>query len=231
MKSRRRFAALPLSSETVGFTIDNHSIVEAAPRAKSCLQKSSLGRTDSPRMDTSYQSDLMESGSLRQNNVVVKRRTAERYDPYLNLSVYSPIGSQMPHIDRKSRAVAVAILTIVTVIGGRAYAQSVTQSLPNPYHAIENWAKLPEGRIWGAAGGITIDHHAHLWVFERCGGDTCAGRNEAPILEFDHSGKLIRSFGAGMFVFPHAILVDKDDNVWCNRRRREGRKRSTSDEI
>src|SRR5262249_60886986 len=33
-----------------------------------------------------------------------------------------------------------------------SYAEPVapTNSLPNPYRAIENWAKMPEGRIWGA---------------------------------------------------------------------------------
>lgn len=49
---------------------------------------------------------------------------------------------------------------------------------------------------------------------ERCGANTCAGSNVAPILEFSASGKLLQSFGAGMFVFPHGITVDKDDNVW-----------------
>jgi len=39
------------------------------------------------------------------------------------------------------------------------------------------------------------------WL-KRCGGNTCADRPEAPILEFDHSGKLVKSFGAGMFVVP-----------------------------
>jgi hypothetical protein len=35
-----------------------------------------------------------------------------------------------------------------------------------------------------------------------------------PVLRFDASGKLVRSFGAGMFVFPHKIYVDRDGNVW-----------------
>jgi sugar lactone lactonase YvrE len=51
-------------------------------------------------------------------------------------------------------------------------------------------------------------------VAERCGANTCAGSNLAPILEFDPSGNLLTSFGAGMFVFPHGITVDKDGNVW-----------------
>ena len=44
--------------------------------------------------------------------------------------------------------------------------------------------------------------------------NSCAGSNLAPILEFDTSGKLLKSFGAGMFVFPHGIYADKDGNVW-----------------
>ena len=36
----------------------------------------------------------------------------------------------------------------------------------------------------------------------------------APILKFDASGKLVQSFGAGMFVRPHGIHVDREGNVW-----------------
>lgn len=36
----------------------------------------------------------------------------------------------------------------------------------------------------------------------------------APIVELDASGKYLRSFGAGMFVQPHGLAVDRDGNVW-----------------
>ncbi len=42
----------------------------------------------------------------------------------------------------------------------------------------------------------------------------CDGSNLAPILKFDASGKLVKSFGEGMFLFPHGIHVDPDGNVW-----------------
>jgi hypothetical protein len=32
-------------------------------------------------------------------------------------------------------------------------------------------------------------------------------------------GRLLKSFGAGMFVFPHGIFVDQRGNVWVHRRR------------
>ena len=32
--------------------------------------------------------------------------------------------------------------------------------------------------------------------------------------KFDSTGKLVKSFGAGMMVFPHGIHVDRDGNIW-----------------
>src|SRR3984893_3061868 len=114
----------------------------------------------------------------------------------------------------RTRCTVPAALFLIFVPVAGVYAQGASDSLPNPYRTIENWAKLPEGRAWGGAAGISIDRNRNLWVFERCGANTCAGRSEAPILEFDPSGRLIKSFGEGMFVFPHGLFVDKDDNVW-----------------
>jgi DNA-binding beta-propeller fold protein YncE len=36
----------------------------------------------------------------------------------------------------------------------------------------------------------------------------------APILEFDESGKVLKNFGANLFVFPHSILMDSEGNLW-----------------
>jgi sugar lactone lactonase YvrE len=85
---------------------------------------------------------------------------------------------------------------------------------PNPYTTIERWGQLPEGRTWGSTSAIDVAPTGHIWVAERCGANTCAGSKLPPILEFDPSGKLLRSFGAEMFVFPHGFHVDRDGNVW-----------------
>lgn len=87
---------------------------------------------------------------------------------------------------------------------------------PNPYHVDESWAKLPPGRKWGAAIGVDIDRDGKsVWVFDRCGtADDCSGSDLAPIQKFDASGKLVTSFGAGMFNYPHGMFVDPEDNIW-----------------
>ncbi|HZM46771.1 MAG TPA: peptidyl-alpha-hydroxyglycine alpha-amidating lyase family protein [Burkholderiales bacterium] len=103
-----------------------------------------------------------------------------------------------------------------------------TNDLPNPYRSIAPWGDLPDGRKWGALNGVDIDRDGtSVWVADRCGAnpdtpaganpfqyDSCAGSKLPPVLKFDSSGKLVRSFGGGMFVFPHKIYVDRDGNVW-----------------
>ena len=112
------------------------------------------------------------------------------------------------------------LLIVVAVMGlGRpapsfAQADSAPNSQPNPYRTIENWAKLPEGRTWGSTSSVGIAPDGSIWVAERCGANTCAGSNLPPILHFDASGKLLRSFGEGMLVFPHGMYVDREGNVW-----------------
>src|SRR5712664_4158532 len=44
--------------------------------------------------------------------------------------------------------------------------------------------------------------------------DTCVGSNVAPVMKLDAAGNVLKSFGAGMFVFPHKVYVDRDGNVW-----------------
>lgn len=92
---------------------------------------------------------------------------------------------------------------------GRASADG-TRYLPDP-----GFFKLPEGRPFGSTAGITIDPDGRsVWVFDRCGASSCVGSDLAPILHFDPSGEVARSFGAGMFVRPHGIFVDRERNVW-----------------
>jgi sugar lactone lactonase YvrE len=83
------------------------------------------------------------------------------------------------------------------------------------YQTVENFFKMPEGRKVGSTAGITIDPDgASIWAFERCGGQDCVGSTVAPILKFDASGRVTRSLGAGMFVRPHGIHVDRENNIW-----------------
>jgi len=103
---------------------------------------------------------------------------------------------------------SLGIAAVIVLAGGQ------TATLPNPYTAIEKWGQLPAGRTWGSTSAVDIAPNGHVWVGERCGANTCAGSDLPAILEFDASGNLLKSFGAGLFVFPHGFHVDRDGNVW-----------------
>ena len=117
-----------------------------------------------------------------------------------------------------NRVLASVAIFGVLLLAGRS-AQSGDEPLPDPYQPpIEHWGQLPDGRNWGAVAGESFDSKGHIWVIERCGGTTCVGSSLGPIVELDtNSGRTIQSFGAGLFVVPHAIFVDQNDhdNVWA----------------
>jgi sugar lactone lactonase YvrE len=110
--------------------------------------------------------------------------------------------------------VAAFAMTGVRMLGQAGAASVASNDFPNPYK-VENFGQLPPGRKIGATYGIDIDRDGKsVWVFERCGAATCDGSNVAPLLKFDSSGRLVASFGGGMFIFPHGLYIDADDNVW-----------------
>jgi sugar lactone lactonase YvrE len=133
----------------------------------------------------------------------------------------------------KSNRVKIALAIAIAAAGAGLWQHAAAQSgsegatvaptndAPNPYKTIEGWAKLPEGRKWGSTSAVEVDRDGKsIWVAERCGANGCLDRatgqimNVDTILKFDQNGNLIKSFGAGMLIFPHGIYVDKDDNVW-----------------
>jgi streptogramin lyase len=114
----------------------------------------------------------------------------------------------------KIALVTVALAALTTTAG--AQRESVpTNNLPNPYRTVANYFSLPDGREWGSTSAVETDKDGHsIWVAERCGTNSCAGSNLPSILKFDASGKLIKSVGEGLLLFPHGIFVDRDGNVW-----------------
>jgi sugar lactone lactonase YvrE len=89
----------------------------------------------------------------------------------------------------------------------------------NPYRVIRDWAQLTlENRPWGGSNGVAIDKDGKtVWAVDRCSPGTtpgCLGSTANPVHHFDEAGREIRSFGSGLFVWPHGIHVDRDGNVW-----------------
>lgn len=127
--------------------------------------------------------------------------------------MHNPVRSNPAHL-----AAALALTAAATIAIGNApaFAQAADpNSAPNPYH-MDSWApQLPAGRKLGAAIGISVDPDGKsLWVYERCGANTCEGSNLDPIFKFDPSGKVLANFGGGKVNWPHGFTVDKSGAVW-----------------
>jgi DNA-binding beta-propeller fold protein YncE len=103
--------------------------------------------------------------------------------------------------------------------GGTPQTDKVTpvNTGENPYRVIRDWAHI-DGRAWGGSNGVAIDRDGKtVWATDRCSPGTtpgCANSMANPVHHFDESGKEIKSFGGGMFAWPHGIHVDRDGNVW-----------------
>ena len=114
-------------------------------------------------------------------------------------------------------ACAATILTSgVSLFTQADVVDPASKGLPNPNPTvIKNWGALPDGRQWGMTAGVEVAPDGQIWAYDRCGTNTCEGSNLAPIVKFDRAtGKLLKSFGGGLMVFPHGIHVDRSGNVW-----------------
>src|SRR5882757_2935625 len=96
------------------------------------------------------------------------------------------------------------------------------------------WAKLPGGREMGPPASVQVDVDGEsIWALIRCDetspvpaarggrfGLDCMDPNgklkpHDTIYKFDSKGNVVKSFGAGMFIWPHGLHVDREGNVWA----------------
>ena len=133
------------------------------------------------------------------------------------------------------RAVVIAVTLAAAVLtrqaglaqglqrGGTPQTDGVTPvnsaATPHRYQIVRDWGQLTiERRAWGGSNGVAIDRDGKtVWATDRCTAAIspgCLSTASHPIHHFDESGREIRSFGGGMFVWPHGIHVDRDGNIW-----------------
>ena len=125
------------------------------------------------------------------------------------------------------RTLWMASLIVAASVGGSIHAQqkeAVRNDLPQPYKTTRDWGELPPGVKWAAVTAVEPASDGAIYVIHRCFANSCAGRSEAPILKYNSDGKLLKTWGAGMFIFPHGATVDRDGNLWVTDARGEGDK-------
>ena len=73
------------------------------------------------------------------------------------------------------------------------------------YEAVPDFFQLPAGENFVEVAGVAVNSKGHIYVFHR---------GKHPLMEFDSSGKFIRSIADDLFVTAHSVRVDAEDNIW-----------------
>jgi peptidylamidoglycolate lyase len=88
------------------------------------------------------------------------------------------------------------------------------------YALVREWPGLPEGFNLGAPAGLGLDSSGHLFVLHRGFRQWSLLMPETlisdpTILELDsRTGQVINRWGAGLFIMPHGLTIDRNNNVW-----------------
>ena len=89
------------------------------------------------------------------------------------------------------------------------------------YRLVPNWPQLPDGLILGQVAGVDVASNGNVFVFHRAervwNGEEIELQfiNSPTVLVLDsQTGEVIEQWGAEMFVMPHGLTVDHEDNIW-----------------
>jgi peptidylamidoglycolate lyase len=93
------------------------------------------------------------------------------------------------------------------------------EQLPE-YELVKDWPQLPKGYPLSQVTGVGVDTSQNIFLLHRAGRewtepfpDSLISSNTILMLD-RKSGKMLNSWGAGLFIMPHGLTVDRDNNVW-----------------
>ena len=142
-----------------------------------------------------------------------------------------------------TRAIPVLLATALLAGGLSTRAQSGLPNPYRPVKGLADgggpsvpggeWAKLPNGREMGPPASVHVDIDGEsIWAVIRCDetspvpvanggrfGIDCLGPDNRikpidTVYKFDPKGNVVKSFGRGMFIWPHGLTVDREGNIW-----------------
>ena len=125
---------------------------------------------------------------------------------------------------KQSWIVSLVFAVVFSAFGRGQQKEPPRNDLPQPYRTTRDWGELPTGVKWAAVTAVEPSPDGSIYVVHRCFANSCAGRSEAPILKYNADGKILKTWGEGMFIFPHGATVDRDGNLWVTDARGEGMK-------
>lgn len=90
-----------------------------------------------------------------------------------------------------------------------------------PYALVPDWPQLPATMRLGQVSGVGVNSQGQVFVFHRAdrvwqGENFGLDKIASPTIAVwdGESGSLISEWGANLFVIPHSLTIDQDDNLW-----------------
>lgn len=113
------------------------------------------------------------------------------------LPLFAQSGPTLTPVEIEARAQAAAKL------------RAMIEAAPKlPLEQTELLIKLPEGQELGMVSWIARDPKTGVtWLIQR-------GDKADPVIAVDKDGRVLHSFGRGLYKIPHAIRLDPEGNVW-----------------
>ena len=100
----------------------------------------------------------------------------------------------------------IALLPVHAGAQGASVEAAQFQAVPElPYRVVTNVFKFPKGMTAGEASGVAVNSKGHIFLFQR---------TKPMLAEYDEKGNFIQAIGDGLFLHPHGLRIDTDDNIW-----------------
>ena len=122
-------------------------------------------------------------------------------------------------IGRLRAVLVVAALVLIVTLLASGRRDAVAAATITRYQEVKDWPSLPPSVQLGETAGVAVDANGHVFIFHRPGRgfDLTATTKltEPTVIEIDaNTGKLISSWGTNMFLVPHGITIDGQNNVF-----------------
>ena len=99
-----------------------------------------------------------------------------------------------------------AVLAMSFCVRPEAAWGQLAEQLPKlNYETTPNFFQLPPEEHLVEPAGVAVNSKGHIYVFHR---------GKHPLMEFDSSGKFLRSISDDLFVTAHMVRVDPEANIW-----------------
>jgi DNA-binding beta-propeller fold protein YncE len=96
-------------------------------------------------------------------------------------------------------------LAIAVVLSAACCATAQDSGGAAAYRVVPDFPQLPPSIVLGAVSAVAENSKGQIFAFHR---------GEHPILILDRQGKLLRSFGDGLFTLAHGLRIDAEDHIW-----------------